>query len=146
MEFAEIPDKNRGLGRCTGCKQRHRCSWRGSDQRDYCEDCKKSRCGENKTIREIKPPHNEPDNTTVEEINKAIANPLFSLSPERTINLTIGQLKTGWVISMDGENEVFTTKRKVLAAIEDKMSVRKLKDRIKEFDKELKEGKSGTDK
>jgi hypothetical protein len=41
----------------------------------------------------------------------------FQLNPIKTYNLSIGELKTGWVLSVDGENHVLNSRTSVIKKV-----------------------------
>lgn len=148
LEWAEIPSGNRGLGNCGECKQKNYCSWACNNGRKYCETCK----------FKLEAEGDKPEPVKVVEagIMEILENdlvpiaselPMFALNPIRSINLSIGKLSTGWVLAMEGQNHVFTSKDKLLKAINAEMSVEPeldtgntlfhgpgLKERLKNFD------------
>lgn len=107
MEAVEIPSKARGLCKCAGCKQRHMCSWL-VDGRKYCEECA-SKLSDKVKLPEIKA---QVDQAT------PVKSQVFALQPKQTIHLSIGELETGWVICINGHNHVYTTKTKMIKALD----------------------------
>ena len=118
LEWAEIPSGNRGLSNCGGCKQKHYCSWACNNGRKYCETCKESEEGKDGTIGEPEVIRAKVQNKINKEVEEFAQ---FALNPQRTINLSIGKLATGWVLSLDGEAHVFTSKSKLLDAVNKEM-------------------------
>lgn len=124
MDFQEIPQEARSLGNCRGCKTRHYCSWL-VDGREYCGDCADRERG---VVKEVAAPvqatTNDGSNTTLLP---------FQLNPIKTTQVSIGQLETGWVLSYDGENHVFTSKTKLIDKISKLMVPEKSEDKPKDI-------------
>ena len=108
MQAHEIDSEQRSLGMCAGCRpNRHMCSWM-IDGEYYCETCADKKRG---IVQEVV---QEVQSTT--ECSSTPSLP-FQLNPVKTTNVSIGQLETGWVLSYDGENHVFTSKTKLIDKI-----------------------------
>lgn len=112
MQATEIPQEKRGLGSCSGCHNKEYCSW-NIDGREFCEKCADKKRGVEKkpAITQLK---TEAQHTSEEILVRNI----FSLKPKQTYCVSIGHLDTGWVLSVDQTNHVFTSKKKLLIALE----------------------------
>ena len=107
MEAIEIPNENRGIGPCRGCRTNHKCSWM-IDGQYYCGPCADQKMG-------VEPePAMEPEVSAVftetgAHFKTPTATPsaAFTLTPSTVLNISIGKLANGYVVDMDGESHMF---------------------------------------
>jgi len=112
MNIIEIPEAQRGLGMCFGCKpNKHYCSHQ-IDGHYYCGKCADKKLGTPLvTAKDVVEANTTPPNIGPKPTTSQFP---FTLNPIKTTNVAIGQLNTGWVLSWDGQNHVCNSKKKLL--------------------------------
>jgi len=108
MHAVEIPQENRQLGLCRGCRNKHMCSW-NIDGKYLCGDCADEVRG---IVKEEPKPELNPDNAP--NFKYTLGDKPFTLTPIKTTHAIIGQLNSGWVLNCNGESYTFTSKKKLL--------------------------------
>jgi len=107
MEAILIPDEQRSVGMCRGCKTNHKCSWNIGGQY-FCGDCadKKRGVTEEPKVQQVEngiqfqtPPQHVPAQNSLAA--------QFTLDADEIINISIAKLATGYVANIDGQNHVF---------------------------------------
>jgi len=102
MEAIEIPEDQRGLSFCKGCKSRHYCSWH-IDGHYYCGDCADKVRG---IVKEDEV-EMEPLEEALEKVKTITLGNTFTVEPDKIINVSIGKLATGYIATIDGAPHVF---------------------------------------
>jgi len=110
MNATEIPEQQRGLGSCSSCHNRGYCSW-NIDGREYCETCADKKRG---IVKELELPE---ASKVIEIIENDRKNKPFALQPTKTYNIQIGQLESGFILAIDGDNFVCKSKTDLINRI-----------------------------